>query len=101
MPVNRLPHPQRARYDAGRNILTLLGLLLALWLPRGLALDRFVTVDEPKWLLRSANFYNALAHGNFKDTFQREHPGVTISWSGSAGFLSRFPGYIKISPDGN
>ncbi len=76
-------------------------LLLALWLPRGLALDRFVTVDEPKWLLRSANFYNALAHGNFKDTFQREHPGVTITWAGSAGFLWRFPGYVKISPEGN
>jgi hypothetical protein len=74
-------------------------VLLALWLPRGLGLDRFVTVDEPKWLVRSANFYNALAHGDFKDTFQREHPGVTITWAGTAGFLWRFPGYFKIAPD--
>jgi len=76
-------------------------ILLALWLPRGLALDRFVTVDEPKWLLRSANFYNALVRGNLKDTFQREHPGVTITWAGTAGFLWRFPGYYKISPEQN
>ena len=101
MPANRLPRLPGARYDAGRSILIFLALLLALWLPRGFALDRFVTVDEPKWLLRSANFYNALAHGNFKDTFQKEHPGVTITWAGSAGFLWRFPGYSKISPEGN
>jgi len=84
-----------------RNSLFFLLLLVALWLPRGLALDRFVTVDEPKWLLRSANFYNALVHGDFKDTFQKEHPGVTITWAGTAGFLWRYPGYFKIAPEQN
>jgi hypothetical protein len=74
-------------------------LLIALFLPRGLGLDRFVTVDEPKWLVRSASFYAALAHGNFQETFQREHPGVTITWAGTAGFLWRFPGYYKVVPD--
>ena len=49
----------------------LLVVLLALWLPRGLALDRFATVDEPKWLMRSANFYQALAQHEFIYTFQR------------------------------
>jgi hypothetical protein len=82
-----------------KNALLLAFVLLALWLPRGLALDRFVTVDEPKWLMRSANFYNALARGNLKDTFQREHPGVMITWAGTAGFLWRFPGYYKIAPE--
>ena len=81
-----------------RLALFLLILLLALWLPRGLALDRFVTVGEPKWLERSASFYNALAHGDWRGTFQREHPGVTITWAGVAGFLWRFPGYYKIAP---
>ena len=76
-------------------------VLLALWLPRGLGLDRFVTVDEPRWLVRSAGFYAALAKGDFKNTFQREHPGVTITWAGTAGFLWRFPGYIKIVPTGS
>ena len=73
-------------------------VFLALWLPRGLALDRFVTVDEPKWLVRSANFYQAIARGDFGGTFQREHPGVTITWAGMAGLLWRFPGYFKIAP---
>jgi hypothetical protein len=72
-------------------------VLLALWLPRGLALDRFVTVDEPRWLMRSANFYRALYLGNLIDTFQKEHPGVTIMWTGTAGFLWRFPGYAKVA----
>ncbi len=77
----------------------LLLVLLALFLPRFLGLDRFVTVDEPKWLVRSASFYAALAHGDLRGTFQREHPGVTVTWAGAAGFLWRFPGYYKIVPD--
>ena len=75
-----------------RDILLILGLLLVLWLPRGLELDRFVTVDEPKWLERSGSFYTGLVRGNFQETFQREHPGVTITWAGMAGYLWRFPG---------
>ncbi len=78
-------------------ILLLIIVLFALWFPRGLALDQFVTADEPRWLMRSANFYRALYHSNLADTFQKEHPGVTIMWTGTAGFLSRFPGYAKIA----
>lgn len=73
-------------------------VLLAIWLPRCLALDRFVTVDEPKWLTRSANFYLALANGDAAGTFTREHPGVTITWAGTAGFLWRYPDYIREAP---
>ena len=73
-------------------------VLLALWLPRGLALDRFVTVDEPRWLMRSANFYQALAQGQYEHTFQREHPGVTVTWAGAAGVFWRFRNYAEIRP---
>ncbi len=73
-------------------------VLLSIWLPRALALDRFVTVDEPKWLARSANFYLALANGDLAGTFTREHPGVTITWAGMAGFLLRYPDYIRETP---
>ena len=76
----------------------LLLLFLAAWLPRTLALDRFVTADERRWLARSANFYHALAHGNLADTFQREHPGVTIMWAGTLGLLQEFPDYAQQSP---
>jgi hypothetical protein len=77
-------------------LLFLFLLLLALLLPRALELSRYVTVDEPTWLIRSANFYQALAAGDWKDTFQREHPGVTIMWAGTFGFLLRFPDYARL-----
>ncbi len=73
--------------------LALIIIILATWLPRGLALNRFVTPDEPLWLYRSANFYYALGQREFAYTFQKEHPGVTVMWAGTLGFLLRFPEY--------
>jgi hypothetical protein len=75
------------------DFLALLGVILALWLPRGLGLDQFVTPDEPLWLTRSANFYYALANGDLASTYQKEHPGVTVMWAGTASFLLRYPEY--------
>jgi hypothetical protein len=72
---------------------TLIALLALLWLPRALALDTFVTTDEPLWLGRAANFACALQRGDLEQTFQREHPGVTAMWAGAAGFWWRAPGY--------
>jgi len=68
-------------------------LLIAIWLPRGTSLDRYATIDEARWLLRSANFYQALVQGDLANTFQREHPGVTITWAGAAAFAWRYPEY--------
>ena len=81
-----------------RTIVTGALLALAIWLPRGLALDRFVTADEHAWLTRSGNFYYALAHGDLAGTFQREHPGVTVTWAGLVGFLIDYPGYAHEAP---
>jgi hypothetical protein len=72
-------------------------LILALALPRLTALDRYVTVDEPLWLERSANFYQALWNQDWKNTYLVGHPGVTITWAGTAGFLWEFPGYVKLA----
>src|SRR3990170_6221097 len=100
------PFGKRSRAKSWRwwDVLALIIIILATWLPRGLALDRFVTPDEPLWLTRSANFYYALAQRDFASTYQREHPGVTIMWAGTLGFLSRFPEYRgsglgQIEPD--
>ncbi len=82
----------------GLSFLLLPVVLLALWLPRGLALDRFATTDEPKWLMRSANFYHALSQQEWKYTFQREHPGVTVTWAGAAGFFWKFRNYMDVRP---
>ena len=68
-------------------------VLLAILLPRVIKLDQFVTPDEHHWLSRSANFYFALGQRDFASTYQKEHPGVTIMWSGTLGFLLRFPEY--------
>ncbi len=73
-------------------------IVLAVWLPRGFALDRFVTPDEPKWLMRSANFFLALAQRDLVNTFQKEHPGVTVMWAGAVGFLVKFPAYVTLGP---
>ncbi|NJN81571.1 MAG: hypothetical protein HC802_04315 [Caldilineaceae bacterium] len=80
------------------SILLLAGLFAAAWIPRALALDRFVTPDEPRWLARSANFTQALATGDLARTYQIEHPGVTVMWVGMVGFVQRFPGYARIAP---
>ncbi len=78
--------------------LVVLLLFLAAWVPRVLALDAFVTPDEPLWLFRSANFYQAISQGDFAHTFQKEHPGVTVTWAGTLGFLKLLPGYAQEGP---
>ncbi len=87
--------------DAGRKrwirAVALLLLIMALALPRLTALDRYVTVDESLWLTRSANFYRALWIRDWSNTYLTGHPGVTITWAGIAGFLWKFPGYVKLA----
>jgi hypothetical protein len=65
----------------------------ALLVPRLLDLGRFATPDEHLWLDRSANFYTALTHRDFASTYQKEHPGVTVMWAGTLGFLVSYPEY--------
>ncbi len=74
-------------------------LAVVLWMPRGLMLDQFVAVDERSWLTRSGNFYLALSQGDFADTFQRYHPGVTTMWLGTLGFFTEYPGYASDAVD--
>ena len=68
-------------------------VLIATLLPRVVALDRFVTPDEYLWVTRSANFYCAVSQGDWKNTFQRQHPGVTTTWAGTLAFLAVVPDY--------
>ena len=74
-------------------IIALVAIILAVLLPRAFKLDQFVTPDEETWLMRSANFYMALAQRDFAHTYQKEHPGVTIMWAGTAAFLREYPEY--------
>ena len=81
-----------------QTVFALAVLLMALVLPRGLALNRVVTPDEVNWLTTSSNFYLAVRQGNFAKTYQLEHPGVTTLWAGAAGFLWRYPDYVDEGP---
>lgn len=79
--------------------LPMLVVILACYLtPRLTDLNREVTADEPLWLGRSANFYEALAHGDFSNTYQAAHPGVTTMWAGTAGFITVFRDYPAVYP---
>ncbi len=68
-----------------RRLLVGLGLVALVTLPRLLTLDRFITSDEPLWIVRSTAFMSGLLTGDWRATLQTGHPGVTTMWTGSLG----------------
>src|SRR3954453_20925411 len=87
----------RMKLSSWRYVFLLL-FLVALLAPRLTQLNHFVNSDERKWLARSANFYLALTQHDWGNTYQKEHPGVTVTWAGAAGFLWRYPAYAHETP---
>ncbi len=75
----------------------LVALLVVLYLLiRLTSLPGTTTTDEPFWLGRSANFFSALRHARFEDTFQHAHPGVSTMWAGMIGYLIAAPDYARV-----
>jgi 4-amino-4-deoxy-L-arabinose transferase-like glycosyltransferase len=72
-----------------RHKVLLLALLLfgSAFFTRTGALKQYVVPDEPSWVWRSLSFSQALAQGQWADTAQIGHPGVTTMWLGSLGIL--------------
>ncbi|HNE03508.1 MAG TPA: glycosyltransferase family 39 protein [Anaerolineales bacterium] len=69
-------------------------LLLIVSLPsRFINIDRAVNIDEPWWVISSSNFYYAVTHRDFKDTYFEYHPGVTNMWVISTAMHMYFPEY--------
>lgn len=69
-------------------------LLLALTLPsRLINIDHAVNIDEPWWVISSSNFYYAVTHLDFQDTYFEYHPGVTNMWIISTAMHFYFPEY--------
>jgi hypothetical protein len=64
-----------------------LGMVTLVVLPRVLTLDRFITSDEPLWIVRSIAFLQGLLTGDLGATLQTGHPGVTTMWTGSLGLI--------------
>jgi hypothetical protein len=82
----------RARWiDATILALVSAALLVLILVPRLSELDALVTPDEPLWIGRSANFYQALSSGHLNDTYQFVHPGVPVMWMGALGFAIHIP----------
>ena len=59
------------------------GLFVLALLSRLTAIGRYVTPDEPIWVYRSLRFREALLAGDWANTIQTGHPGVTVTWLGS------------------
>lgn len=69
-------------------------LLLAITLPsRLINNDRAFNIDEPWWVISSANFYYAVTHRDFENTYFEYHPGVTNMWIFSTAMHVYFPEY--------
>jgi len=39
-----------------------------------------IQINTVDWVERSARFYTNLLSGNYIDTYQKYHPGVTLMW---------------------
>ena len=71
-------------------LIVALGLFLLALGPRAFGLGVFITPDERRWIERSVQFFSALSVGDFTDTFQTGHPGVTTKWTGTVGLLAKY-----------
>jgi len=74
-------------------ILIAVFVITSMILPRVAGLTKFTAADEPFWLVVGANYYSALAHGEFENTVYEYHPAVTTMWIGTAAMLIYFPEY--------
>ena len=69
-------------------------LLLALTIPsRVINIDRIINIDEPWWVISGANFYYAVTHKDFENTYFEYHPGVTNTWIIATALHTYFPEY--------
>ena len=66
------------------------GLFLLALLPRITNLGALITPDERRWVERSVAFFSALLQGDWANTFQEGHPGVTTMWTGTLGLWARY-----------
>lgn len=70
-----------------RNLKSLLPIAIfgAAFLPRLVALGRYITPDELIWVYRSVVFREALMRGAWADTLVSGHPGVVTTWLEALG----------------
>lgn len=89
-----------------KNIFKFAILVTLFLVPRVLSMGPDISnSDALRWHIRSLNFSNAMKKGNFADTYQRYHPGVTLMWIGTIADtvlkISQDPGQRAILTMGN
>lgn len=94
--MNATSYARERRNSIQESLLLVVTIVLYLSV-RLLDLNQLVTTDEPFWLGRSANFYRALATGEFEYTYQMAHPGVMTMWAGALAFFIQFPEYAELA----
>jgi 4-amino-4-deoxy-L-arabinose transferase-like glycosyltransferase len=67
-----------------------LGVFVLALVPRVVSLATIITPDESRWVERSVSFFEGLLRGNWSQTFQTGHPGVTTMWTGTAGLWGKY-----------
>lgn len=83
----------RSKSKKGINIQNILLVIIVLFyiFTRTVDLHKGLTVDEPNWIGRSSNYLHALSSGNFIETYQAPHPGVTTTVAGALGIIIKQP----------
>ena len=59
----------------------------------------FHSIDSDRWFRRSVAFQDAFLKGDFAQTYQKQHPGVTLMWLGGAGYKTATSIYSKINKE--
>jgi hypothetical protein len=80
--VTRARYGNRGYIPTGARVLALFALA---WLVRLAPLNRYVTPDEPIWVLRSVAFADAVAARDWVSIPQTGHPGLTTMVLGALG----------------
>jgi 4-amino-4-deoxy-L-arabinose transferase-like glycosyltransferase len=93
--VNSLLEPVQTlqKQNVWLNILLLIVVGAAVFVPRVANIGQYVTIDEVTWIVYGGNFYYALGQREFEQTYQREHPAVPLYWAATGAFLVEFPEY--------
>jgi hypothetical protein len=86
---------RRRLYHNAKQWIFALGLFLLALGPRAFGLGVFITADERRWIERSVQFFSALSTGDFADTFQTGHPGVTTKGTGTVGLLVKYLSQVR------
>jgi len=78
--------PIRAATSAWQLGLACAALFALALAPRLIGLEQHLTADDQDWVRRVSRFGLAVQRGSWRETYQTEHPGVTVMWLAALAF---------------